>query len=261
MLKPSTDNYYSTAANMDYMSASQVKQFMRCPAAAMAELRGEYVRPATSALLIGSYVDAYFEGTLDEFRERHPEVFKCDGTLKSEYARAQAMCERAERDRFWMEYQRGEKQRILTGNIDGVPFKAKLDVYLPGQRIVDLKTVRDFRPQYKAGCGLVSFVEAWDYDLQLGIYQALEGNGLPCYIAAVTKEPVPDIAVIKVPQHYIDAAMATLRENLKYYDAIKRGLVEPPRCGHCDYCKQSKILDRAQPISEFEMDSEEEEVL
>lgn len=252
------DNYYSAEANRAYMSASQVKSFMRCPAATMAELRGEYTRPVTSALLIGSYVDAYFEGTLDAFRAEHPELYKRDGLLKAEYQHAETMIDRAKRDPVFMDYMRGDKQRIITGDIDGVPFKAKLDVYLPGERIVDLKTVRDFDPKYKPGSGLVSFVECWGYDLQMAIYQLLEGHAQPTYIAAITKEPSPDIAVISIPQHYMDAAMAVLRENLQYYDAIKNGLIEPPRCGHCEYCKATKVLTGAQPIEDFEINEEDE---
>lgn len=252
------ENYYSAEANRAYMSASQIKSFMRCPAATMAELRGEYTRPVTSALLIGSYVDAYFEGALDTFRVEHPELYKRDGLLKAEYQHAEAMIDRAKRDPVFMDYMRGDKQRIITGDIDGVPFKAKLDVYLPGERIVDLKTVRDFDPKYKPGSGLVSFVECWGYDLQMAIYQLLEGHALPTYIAAITKEPSPDIAVISIPQHYMDAAMAVLRENLQYYDAIKNGLITPPRCGHCEYCKSTKVLTGAQPIEDFEINEEDE---
>jgi hypothetical protein len=257
MLKLTAENYFSLEADREYMSASQIKKFMACPAATMAELRGEYAQPVTSALLIGSYVDAFFEGTLNEFIVMHPELFKRDGSLKAEYERAQAMCDRAERDGLWMEYQRGEKQRIITGKIDGVPFKAKLDVYLPGQRIVDTKTVKNFALQYKPGAGKVSFAEAWNYDLQLAIYQHLEGNNLPCFIDAVTKEPSPDIAVIRMPQHYMDAALSVLRADLAYYDAIKNGQIEPPRCGHCAYCKNTKVLDRVQDITEFESEEEE----
>ena len=258
MIELNADNYYSPEANRDYMSVSQVKQFMACPAAAMAALRGEYVRPATSALLIGSYVDAYFEGTLAGFRDVHPEIFKRDGSLKSEYERAQVMCGRAGRDGFFMEYMRGEKQRIVTGEIDGAPFKAKFDVYLPGQRIVDLKTTRDFAPRYKAGSGLVSFIEAWGYDLQMAVYQYLEGHKLPCYIAAISREAEPDIAVIEIPQYYMDAALAALRGELRYYDAIKRGLVEPERCGRCEYCRRTKALDRVQTVEEFEDETDTE---
>ena len=55
-LKLTDDNYYSAEANWDYMSASQFKSFRKCEAAAMAELRGEWGRKESSALLVGSYV-------------------------------------------------------------------------------------------------------------------------------------------------------------------------------------------------------------
>ena len=51
-------NYFSPRANRLYFSASQVKQFKRCEAMAMAEIRGKYTRPASQALMVGSYVDA-----------------------------------------------------------------------------------------------------------------------------------------------------------------------------------------------------------
>lgn len=252
ILQLNADNYYSPDANMDYFSASQIKDFMKCPAATMAELRGEYVKPVTSALLIGGYVDACFEGTLDQYMARRPEMFTRTGTLRAEYRHAQVMYERAKADKVFYDHMCGDKQLIMCGEIHGVPFKAKMDAYVSGLRIVDLKTVKDFKPQYKPGAGLVSFIEAWNYDLQLGIYQRLEGNKLPCYIAGITKEAVPDIDVIEVPQHYMDAAMAKMLENLPYYDAIKRGLIEPPRCGKCDYCKSTKVLTGPRSIEDFE---------
>lgn len=60
------ENYYSEAANREYFSVSQYKSFMNCEARAMAEISGEYERPVTKALLVGSFVDRYFEGTLDQ---------------------------------------------------------------------------------------------------------------------------------------------------------------------------------------------------
>jgi hypothetical protein len=56
----------------------------------------------------------------------------------------------------------------------------------------------------------------------------------------------------------MDAALAVMRENLQYYDAIKNGLIEPPRCGHCEYCKATKVLTGAQPIEDFEINEEDE---
>ena len=49
-----------------------------------------------------------------------------------------------------------------------------------------------------------NFVEAWGYDIQAAIYQAVEGNRLPFFIAAVTKETVPDKALLEIPQEVID---------------------------------------------------------
>ena len=115
MLKLTSKNYYSQEANQAYWSASFIKSMMDCPARTIAELEGKYFRPATVSLLIGSYVDSYFEGTLEQFKGNHPELFKRDGTLKAEYLRANDMIRRAEQDPVFMEYTRGEKQVILTG--------------------------------------------------------------------------------------------------------------------------------------------------
>ena len=99
------ENYYSREANEAYMSVSQFKSFERCEAAAMAELRGEYVRQKTTALLVGSYVDAYFEGTLPVFKGQHPEIFKRDGSLKADYIKAEQIIQRCESDPLFMEKQ------------------------------------------------------------------------------------------------------------------------------------------------------------
>ena len=245
-------NYYSPDANLHYFSTSQIKGFMECPARTMAELRGEYRREESTALLVGSYVDAYFEGTLVSFQRSHPELFKRNGELKSEYARANLMIERAEADPVFMEYMQGEKQVIRTGTIDGYPFKIKMDVLHP-ERIVDLKTAKDFNPVYKPGLGRMSFAEAHLYTLQGAIYQAIEGGGKPFFLDAITKEPQPDIALIRIGQEYMDAEMKLLRQNLPYYDAIKQGLIEPPRCEHCAYCKSTRKLTGPVGLDEFEM--------
>ena len=145
-MKLTNQNYYSQEANKTYMSVSQLKSFMKCEAAAMAELRGEYVRPQTTALLVGSYVDAWFEGTLDIFKQAHQQIFKRDGTLKADYVQAESIIERVQRDNLFMEYMNGERQVIKTGEVYGVPFKIKMDSYHPSSKIVDLKIMREMHP-------------------------------------------------------------------------------------------------------------------
>jgi hypothetical protein len=42
-MKLTEETYYGTEANTQYMSVSQFKDFLKCPAMAMAKIRGEYV--------------------------------------------------------------------------------------------------------------------------------------------------------------------------------------------------------------------------
>ena len=141
------ENYYSDLANYEYMSVSQFKDFngtygrMACEAAALAKLKGEYEQPSSTALMVGSYVDHYFEGTLDSFKKDHPEMFKKDGGLKAEYVKADALIQRAERDELFMKYMSGEKQVIMTADLYGTPWKIKMDSYIPGVAIVDMKVM------------------------------------------------------------------------------------------------------------------------
>lgn len=250
-MKLTAENYYSIEANNAYMSASFVKSMLNCESMAIAELRGEYERPKGQALMVGSYVDSYFEGTLDLFRAQHPEIFRRDGTLKSEYIKANQMIDRAEQDPVFMDFMNGEKQRIFTGEIEGIPFKAKFDIYQPGKRIVDLKTTKDMEPMYKPGEGRLTFAEYWNWPLQMAIYQKLEGNQLPCYLAVITKEEPPSIEVIEIPQHVLDTEMQILKDKLPYFDAVRQGLIEPERCEHCAYCRKTKRLTGAISLDEF----------
>lgn len=123
-------NYFDPEIEMAYMGSTQIKNFMRCEAAELARLKGEYQTPRTSAMLVGSYVDAHFEGTLDIFRAQHPELFKRDGTLKAEFVQANDIIDRMERDELYMLLMSGEKQAIRVGEIAGVPVKIKIDSLL-----------------------------------------------------------------------------------------------------------------------------------
>ena len=67
MMTLTSSNYYTPEANREYWSVSLFKAFDKCEASGLAQARGQYEREETDALLIGSYVDAYFTGDLDEF--------------------------------------------------------------------------------------------------------------------------------------------------------------------------------------------------
>ena len=236
------DNYYSLNADNKYMSFHQYLNFMGgmvvqgCEAKAMAMLRGEYKEETTTAMLVGSYVDSYFEGTLDKFTAEHPECFTQKGELKASFKQAEKMIKRCEKDEYFMS--------TLA------EWKIKMDSYLPGKAIVDLKTSADIHRAWKVqDYGYVSFLEAYNYTKQLAVYQKIveinTGKKLPCYISVVTKEDSPEIEVINIDQMTLDHALNEIEMNMASVLMVKSGEVEPVRCEKCDYCKATKVLTKA----------------
>lgn len=202
------ENYYSPEANFEYMSVSQFKDFsgtygqVGCEARAMAKLRGEYQEEKTTALLVGSYVDSYFEGpeSLERFKSENPEIFTQKGELRAEYKKADTIIQRIESDEYFMQCMSGEKQVIMTAEIFGIPWKIKIDSYVKDIVITDLKIVESIKKmKWVRDLGYLDFIRFWGYDTQGAIYQETvrqnTGKRLPFYIAAASKEPTTDIEV------------------------------------------------------------------
>ncbi len=244
-MKLTKRNYFSKKANKEYMSVSQFKAFSKCPAAALAEIKGKYKRDVTTALLVGSYVDSYFEGTLEIFKKKNPEIFKKDGSLKADYTQANLIIQRILADKLFSEYLSGQKQVIMTGNICGVPVKIKIDS-LHDDKIVDLKVMASLDNVYTDDNGFCPFFEAWEYDLQGAVYQEIvrqnTGKKLPFYLAAATKEKVTDIDIVHIPQDTLDLALDRFKRDIEAFDAMKKGIIKPDRCEKCEYCKTTKVL-------------------
>ena len=235
------DNYFSPEKNLEYMSVSQYKSFCKCEAATMAELKGEWKRPKTTALLVGSYVDAWFEGTLDEFKAENPDIFKRDGTLKADYVQAEEIIKRVQEDEVFMEYMSGEKQTVFTAELFGVKWKIKVDSLLL-DKIVDLKVMRSMERIMGK-----SFVEHWEYDLQMAVYAAVykkaTGKSLPTYLAVVTKQSPPDLEVIDIPEWRREEILENVKKRLPRIIDVKNGTVKPERCGVCEYCRATKKIE------------------
>lgn len=253
-MKLTKRNYFSKKANLEYMSVSQFKSFEKCQTSALAEIKGKYQREKSTALLVGSYVDSYFEGTLANFIKQNPEIFKKDGTLKAEYVQAEAIIQRILSDKLFMQYLSGKKQVIMSGEINGVPVKIKIDSLLP-DKIVDLKVMKDFEEVYDPEKGRLPWFEGWGYDLQGAVYQEImrqnTGEKLPFYLAAATKEKVTDIDIVHISQEMLDIALERFKQSVEMYDAIKKGIIEPERCGKCEFCKITKTLTEPTESDEF----------
>nr|DAP18591.1 MAG TPA: Putative exonuclease [Caudoviricetes sp.] len=249
----SAENYYSEEANREYMSVSQFKSFsgtdgkVACEASAMAELNGEWEMKKTTALMVGSYVDSYFEGTLEEFKQRNSDIFTQKGTLKADYQKAESIIKRIEQDSFFMKCISGEKQVIMTGELFGAKWKIKIDSYIPDTVIVDLKVMSSItKLEWIRDLGYVDFIRYWGYDIQGAVYQEIvrqnTGKKLPFYIAAATKEDETNIEVIHIADNFLRDALSIVEANMPRILKVKSGQEEPERCGNCAYCRKTKVL-------------------
>lgn len=254
-MKLTNDNYYSSDANKKYLSVSQYKDFfgslgkIGCEARALARLEGEYVQEPSTALLTGSYVDSYIEGTLEGFKNEHSELFKKDGSLKAEYIQAEVAIMRFKRDKKFMQYLTGEKQIIMVAELFNTLWKIKMDSYIKNKAIVDFKYVKDiYEKFYVKDIGTLNFIQYWGYDFQLAIYQKVvelnTGKRLPCYIAAVDKCKVPNIELIQITQSELDSALVGVPVGVERLKKLKSGKITPERCKHCDFCKETKIITK-----------------
>ena len=258
------ENYFSQEAQMAYMGSSQFKDFLSCEAAALAKIRGQYKPPASRSMLVGSYVDAWYSGELPDFTERHPDMFKRDRTLKADFLAANAIIDRMQADQLYSLLMSGEKQVIRTGKIAGVPFKIKIDSLLdaaacrqiaeefPGAApalgfgdgaIVDQKVMRDLGDVWSdEERRMVPFAQAWGYDIQGAIYQAVEGHMMPFILAVGTREEPADLAALYIPDDALRAKLYEVEDLAPRFQAIKEGREEPRRCERCPWCRATRTL-------------------
>lgn len=273
-MKLTSKNYYGKDANISYMSVSQFKQFRTCEAMALAELKGEYERPKSKALFLGSFVDEMLTGTKrtktkfiienrselfqksskltklsdEEFAallaDRSFDAFSIDNKPFVEIVQALDTIERIKKQPLMMKHFKSKHQVIMTGEIAGVPFKIKMDNYKPSEFIADGKYMASLRSPNM----FEPMVKFWGYDIQGAVYQEIvrqnTGKRLPFYLDIGTKETPAHLAVAKINQYDLDEALEIVKANAPRYQAIKNGEIEPERCGEygCNYCTETNII-------------------
>lgn len=241
------DNYYSVGIDREYMSYSQYKSFIRCAYQAMGYLDGKIKYPKNDSMLIGSLVDAYFEGTYDSFCEKNKEdLYAKGGKLYAKFSCVEDMIQTLEKDPYCMEFLTGEKQYIIKTEWLGIPWKAKLDV-LGSTFITDLKTTKELNNG--------NFIKEWGYYGQLAVYGELlriatnEHKRRDLYIVAVTSEKYPDKNVYHLNnEDTIQNEINQIRQNLEWIIKVKNRQEEPIRCGKCFYCRNNKKIFTAEEI-------------
>jgi hypothetical protein len=143
-----------------------------------------------------------------------------------------------------MKYLSGGHQKIMTGEIEGVPFKIRMDSYKRGEFIADLKYMASLRSPNL----FEPMVKYWGYDLQAACYQEIvrqnTGERLPFYFIVATKEKPAHLAVGQISQWNMDTALETVKKQIVHFQKIKTGEIPPERCEDygCDYCTSTRIL-------------------
>lgn len=278
-IKLTEQNYFSSEMNLKYLDCSTYKNFIGtpgrkgCECRALAIAKGEYQQPKTTALLLGSYVDRYFDGTLPEFMVEEMENLytkasikrfnegKGDLELLSDYKLGDAMIRRALKEPLFLKYVEGDTQKILTADIDGVPIRVKLDSY-DGNRITDIKTVANISETFYAADlnQRLNFAEYWGYVEQAFFYkEAVRQNfnkDLPFYLAVITKEkynnePHPRVAIIQIPDKIIEEKGIEIRNNVHKVWSLLQGDIEPIPCGTCEWCADNLPLEKVISLDEL----------
>ena len=242
------NNYYSPEANKEYFSVSQYKDFLKCPAMAMAKLTGEYEPDSGRALLLGSYVDEMLTGTEESIKqfivEHMPDLFKKNGDRYADIQQADETIVRIRKQPEMMKRLSGEHQVIMTGEIEGVPFKIKMDSFDPDEYIADLKYMASLRSPNL----FQSMIQYWGYDTQAAVYQEIVrqniGKQLPFFFVVATKEKPAHLAVGEISQWNMDQALENVKNHITEFQKIKKGAIEPERCEDysCDYCTSTAII-------------------
>ena len=270
------DNYYTPEADMEYMSCSQFQAFEACEAAALAKLQGRWQDEPSEAFLVGNYFHSAMEGeeAHAQFCEENESaiyktrVVKGKGGLpdsvvitgkKAPYEQADMMLEAAHKDALIQSLidMPGENEKIMTGQIWGVPWRIRVDKYIEsGRMIVDWKTVANigelkWSDKYHEK---VTFIEAYDYMMRAAVYSEIEKQNAgseddPNFvIVAISKQDPPDKEVLLLNHRTrYDFELELIGKKLPYFQAIKEGRMKPKRCGTCPYCRATKKLYEIRP--------------
>jgi hypothetical protein len=150
----------------------------------------------------------------------------------------------------------GDREKIFTFDLFGVPWKIKVDcLNLKEGYFIDLKSTRDFEKQWiydQIDCRnkKVTFVEAWGYLIQMAVYKkgielATGSKDLEGFIIAASKQSPPDKIVLRFNPEDYEIGLKEVEESIQHVIDVKSGKIKPQRCEKCDYCRATKKLDKA----------------
>lgn len=261
------DNYYSPAADREYMSCSQYQTFVGvaddfpCEARAMAKIMGNYTEKPTDAFLHGNYFHTAMEGDKAHaaFLEANAHrVYKKtkNPAAQEKYAAFDVLdaCLRiAHQDASFRKLidAPGDNEVILSGEIFGVPWRIRCDkIIRQNHIIVDWKTCASLNQLHYSAekRDKVTFVEHYGYLMRAAVYMEIYKQNFgvkPAFIlGCVTKQDPPDKGIYVIHPEtdavVLQYELDKIQQRLPYIMPVKNRNKAPKRCGFCAYCRQTK---------------------
>lgn len=250
------ENYHSQEAKRKWLSASDVKQAMKCEFAWKAYRTGQMQEDEEKeAFKQGNLFEVMLSGSDDEirlFQEKNPDIFSSRGATKGElkaaYRSVMDCVESVRRQPFLMDIiQNSRKQVIMTGKILDVPFRVMCDLIYTDGSIYDEKCMKSFAREWSSRAEtFVEWYEAWNYPVQLWIYKEIaEQNGLVVPHAGLIagSKQNADVQALRFGADVMAQAKADALYRIERMKDILNG-AEPLRCDSCDVCIKSRTINK-----------------
>lgn len=265
-------NYHSLEANQNSMSFSQFKDWViewgGCPARAFAKhVTGTYKDPDKDVFVLGNLGHKIVTEphTVEQWYETHKKILFLYGDKEKGFKKTTEIVRTAANKikdaAVYNQYLIGQKERFFVFYLGGVLWRCKMDICGEGF-LTDLKFVRDFldvySPYYKER---VPWWKNWHYHLQLAVYSEAytqrselsperARNRPKAHIIAATKpsKGSNNFDLITFDPDYLYECFLVVEKLLPEVMEIKRGEVEPIRCGHCEYCAQTSLNNLTETV-------------
>lgn len=158
----------------------------------------------------------------------------------STYYKLQKCVSKAQSDKtFMLMLENTHRELEAFKTINGVECKGKADaINYEHNYIFDIKTTADLSDKYVKGVGFVPSWQLYEYDRQMAMYRLLFGEDFTCYLGIITKENIPQTAIVELKEDTLKFATEKLILDIDKVLMYRKG-ENLHRCGHCDYCKET----------------------
>ena len=189
--------------------------------------------------------------TLEDWYETHKKILFLYGDRDKGFKKTTEIIRTAANNikdaAVFNQYLIGQKERFFVFYLGGVLWRCKLDISGDGF-LTDLKFVKDFQDIYSTyHRERVPWWKYYFYHLQFAVYsEAIVQDGFKrpeAHLIAATKpsKGSNNYDLITFLPDYLQDGLLAIESMVPDIMEIKRGNVEPERCGTCEYCCKTSL--------------------